>query len=69
MKEPGDLHNGHGIVVKDGGDIFRGELVCRVAYEEASLADSTVTDYDASAIENDMLAVASLDLEYWGLQM
>jgi hypothetical protein len=42
-------HNGDGVVVEHGGDIFRGELVGGVADEQTCLADSTVTDDDASA--------------------
>lgn len=47
--ETGGSHNGHGVVVEDGRDIFRGELVCRVADEETCLADGTVTDDDTPA--------------------
>lgn len=45
----GVSHNGHGVVVEDGGDIFRGELVRGVADEQTCLADGTVTDDDAPA--------------------
>lgn len=41
-------HHGNGIVVKNGGDIFRRELVRCVADQQAGLADGTVTDDDAS---------------------
>lgn len=47
--ETGSSHNGHGVVVEDSRDIFRGEFVCRVADEETCLADSTVTDDDTPA--------------------
>jgi hypothetical protein len=39
-----DVHNRDGIVIENRGDIFRGKLVCRVADEKTSLADSTVTN-------------------------
>jgi hypothetical protein len=45
----GSSHDGDGVVVEDGGDIFRGELVRGVADEKTCLADSTVTDDDAPA--------------------
>lgn len=44
-----DLHHGHGVVVKDGGDIFRGELVGCVGDEQAGLADCTVPHHDTPA--------------------
>lgn len=37
-------HHRHGIVVKDCGDIFRGEFVGRVGDEQAGLSNCTVTD-------------------------
>ena len=43
-----DLHDSDGIVVKDGGDVFGGELVGRVADQETCLPDSTVANDDAS---------------------
>jgi hypothetical protein len=45
----GSSHNGHGVVVEDGRDIFRGELVRGVTDKKTCLADSTVTDDDAPA--------------------
>jgi hypothetical protein len=45
----GGSHNGDGVVVEDGGDIFRGELVRGVTNEQTCLADGTVTDDDAPA--------------------
>lgn len=43
----GSSHDSHGIVVKDCGHVFGGELVCGVADEQTSLADGTVADDDA----------------------
>lgn len=40
-------HYGDGVVIKDGRDIFRGELVGCVADEKTSLSDSTIADNDA----------------------
>jgi hypothetical protein len=45
----GSSHNGHGVVVEDGGNIFRGELVGGIADEETSLADCTIADDDTPA--------------------
>jgi hypothetical protein len=45
----GISHNGDGVVVEDGGDIFRGELVGGITNEQTCLADGTVTDDDAPA--------------------
>ncbi len=42
-----DVHNRDGIVIEDCRDVFRGELVRRVADEKTCLSDSTVTDDDA----------------------
>lgn len=39
-----DLH-GSSVVVKDSGNIVRGEFVLSVANEDAGLADGTVTNY------------------------
>lgn len=41
-----NLHDSDSIVVKDGGDILGGELVCGVRDQQAGLADSTVTNDD-----------------------
>ena len=41
-------HDGNGIVVEDGRDVFRGKLVGGVTDKEARLADSTVTDDNTS---------------------
>lgn len=49
-------HDGDGVVIEDGGDIFRGELVGGVADEQTCLSDSTVADDDAPA-------------EGWGVSM
>lgn len=38
------LHYSNGIVIEHSRNIFRGELVCRVADQKASLSNSTVTD-------------------------
>ena len=46
-------HDGNGIIVEDGRDVFRGELVGGVADEQARLADGTVTDDDTSARVSD----------------
>lgn len=46
-----DIHDGHGIVVKDGGNVFRGEFVGGVAYEQACFPNGTVTDHNASVTE------------------
>ena len=43
------LHDSDGIVVKNGRNIFRRELVGGVADEEARLANSTIADDDAPA--------------------
>lgn len=45
----GNSHNGNSIVIKDGRDVFGRELVCRVADQKTSLANSTVTYYHTSA--------------------
>jgi hypothetical protein len=45
----GISHNSDGVVVEDGGDIFRGELVRGITNEQTCLADGTVTDDDAPA--------------------
>jgi hypothetical protein len=42
----GGSHYGDGIVVKDGGNVFRREFVRCVADQEARLAYSTVADDD-----------------------
>lgn len=42
-----DVHNGDSIVIEDCRDIFRGELVRRVADEQTCLSDRTVTDDNA----------------------
>lgn len=42
----GGSHYGHGIVVEDCGDIFRGKFVGGIADEETCLADRTVADDD-----------------------
>jgi hypothetical protein len=47
----GSSHNGDGVVVEDGGHIFRRELVRGVADEQTCLADRTVADDDAPARE------------------
>jgi hypothetical protein len=50
---PGDrtnLHHSHSVVVKDGGNIFRRELVGCVGDEQTGLSDSTVPHYDTSAV-------------------
>jgi hypothetical protein len=44
--ERGGSHDGDGVVVEDGGDIFRGELVGGVTDEQTCLANGTVADYD-----------------------
>lgn len=41
-----DLHDGNRIVVKNRGDIFRGELVCCVGDEQTCLSHRTVTNHD-----------------------
>jgi hypothetical protein len=41
-------HNGNGIVIEDGWDIFGGEFVGRVTDEETCLAHSTITDNHTS---------------------
>jgi len=51
------LHYRDGIVIEDGRDVFGREFVGRVADEQAGLADSTVTDNDASREEGIRLAV------------
>lgn len=40
-------HNGDGVVVENSRNIFGGELVGRVANEQAGLADGTIADDDA----------------------
>jgi hypothetical protein len=47
----GGIHNGYGVIVEDGWDIFRGKLIRGVADEQTCLADCTVTDDDAPARE------------------
>lgn len=39
-----DSHHRDGVVIENGRDIFRGELVCCVADEETSLSNGTVAD-------------------------
>ena len=41
-------HDGNGIVIEDGRDIFGGEFVGRVTDEETSLSHSTITDNHTS---------------------
>lgn len=43
----GGSHDGDGVVVEDGGYVFRGEFICGVTDEKACLADRTVADDDA----------------------
>lgn len=47
-----DLHHGHGVVVKDGGDIFRRELVGCVRDEQTGLSHSTVPNHDTPGQRN-----------------
>lgn len=42
-----NVHDRDNIVIEDGGHVFRGELVRRVADEKTCLADRTVTDNHA----------------------
>ena len=42
------LHDCHRIVVKDSRDIFRGELVCGVGYQQTCLANCTITHHHTS---------------------
>lgn len=46
-----DVHDRDSIVIEDCGNVFRGELVCRVADEKTCLSDRTVTDDHASIEE------------------
>jgi len=39
-------HNGDGVVIENSRNIFGGELVGRVANEQAGLADGTIADDD-----------------------
>lgn len=39
-----NLHDSDSVVIENGRDIFRGELVGCVADQKTCLADSTVTD-------------------------
>jgi hypothetical protein len=41
-----DLHDGDGIVVEDGRDIFGGELVCCVRDQKTGLSHGTISDDD-----------------------
>lgn len=43
-----DVHDSHGIVVEDGGNVFGREFVGGVADEQASFPNGTVTDHNAS---------------------
>lgn len=43
-----NVHDRDSIVIKDCGNVFRGELVCRVTDEKTCLSDCTVTDDHAS---------------------
>jgi hypothetical protein len=43
----GSSHDGHGVVVEDCWDIFRGELVGGITDEKTCLSDGTVADDDA----------------------
>jgi hypothetical protein len=43
------VHYRDGIVVEDGGNVFRRELVGGIADEQARLTDGTVTDDDTPA--------------------
>lgn len=40
-------HDGHGVVVKDGGDVFGGEFVGRVGNQETRFADGTISHDNA----------------------
>lgn len=57
-----DLHDSDGIVVKDGGDVFGGELVGRVADQETRLPDSTVANDDASDSWSAMSALMASEM-------
>ena len=48
-------HNGHGIVVEYGGNVFRGELVRGIADEQTCLSDCTVADDDAPAERGELV--------------
>jgi len=55
-------HDGNGVVVEHGGNIFRGEFVSRVADEEACFANGTVTDDNTSiGVELALLHAVQLD--------
>jgi hypothetical protein len=43
-----DIHHRDGIIIKNGRNVFRGELVCCVTDEEASLSYSTIADDNTS---------------------
>lgn len=55
-------HNSNGIVVKDGGHIFRGEFVGRVADQKTGLANSTITDnYTPVRTQSALLPIDSVE--------
>jgi hypothetical protein len=56
----GSSHDGDGVIVKDGRDVFRGEFVRSVAYKETCFADRTVTDDDTPDVDH-VLALCSLE--------
>ena len=62
--EPGDSHDCNSIIVKDRWNIFRRKFIGGIAYEEAGLPNSTVTDHDTSVVEVNLLAIVSLKLNY-----
>jgi hypothetical protein len=47
-----DIHDGDGIVIEDGRDVFGGEFVGGVADEETCLSHGTVTDDNAPMSES-----------------
>ena len=47
-----NLHDGHGIVVKDRGHVFRGEFIGGVADQQTRLSHRTVADHHAPGSSN-----------------
>jgi hypothetical protein len=50
-----DLHDGYGIIVKDGRDIFGGEFVGGIADEKTGLAYGTIAhDHTSTDLESEV---------------
>lgn len=46
--EPGNIHHSDSVVVKDGWNIFRRELIGSVGYQQTRFSDGSVTNHHTS---------------------